>query len=42
MNDFEVKDLAIQLHGLHEVVEALLSKECCCNCSTEADDGQEE
>ena len=24
MNDFEVKDLATQLHGLHEVVEALL------------------
>ncbi len=39
MNDFEVKDLAEQLEGLHEVVEALLAKpSCCCKVEEDADD----
>ena len=43
MNDFEVKDLAEQLEGLHEVVEALLAKpSCCCKVEEDADDGDEE
>ena len=45
MNDFEVKDLAVQVEGLHEVVEALLAKESfCSDCcySDDADDGEEE
>ena len=43
MNDFEVKDLSEQVAGLHEVVEALLAKNCSCNCSSDdnADDGEE-
>jgi len=43
MNDFEVKDLAEQVEGLHQVVEALLEESCDCCCSSEdADDGDEE
>ena len=34
MNDFEQQKLADEVAGLHEVVEALLSKmdTCCCKC----------
>ncbi len=44
MNDFEVKDLAEQVEGLHQVVEALLEHSdlhlCCCS-SKDPDDGEE-
>ena len=44
MNDLEVKDLAEQVEGLHQVVEALLEESCatCCCSSKDADDGDEE
>jgi hypothetical protein len=32
MNDFEVKELAIQLAGLHETVEALVALQCDTDC----------
>ena len=32
MNDFEVKELADQLAGLHETVEALIALQCDTDC----------
>ena len=32
MNDFEVKELADQLAGLHETVEALVALQCDTDC----------
>lgn len=43
MNDFEQTRLADEVAGLHEVVEALLEKSCCCDCSCiDAEETEEE
>ena len=39
MNDFEVAELAEQLDGLHEVVEAL-NEGCACNCNCKKSKGK--
>ena len=39
MNDFEQTRLADEVSGLHEIVEALLAKSCCCKCN--CDDAEE-
>ena len=39
MNDFEIAELAEQLEGLHEVVEAL-SAGCGCDCTCKKKKGK--